>query len=127
MCLWPSLLFYCTTEHSLTKATDLAVKKVPVLAVQQKNVTPKPRWWLVGVSTPLGSSLGFGYIFAPHSFPPSFCLHHIHRPVTAAHEIAAQTPIGTWFFAAQFLTTITRKSGSQQESYAAGAAKNSIW
>ena len=37
MRLWPSLFFRCTTEHSLTKATDLAVKKLPALAVQQKK------------------------------------------------------------------------------------------
>lgn len=40
-------------------------------------------------SRPIISRIWMHLYCTPHSFPPSFCLHHVHRPVTAAHEIAA--------------------------------------
>ncbi len=64
------------------------------------SVTPKSRWWLVAVSTPLESkkshwlflpdqsSLGFGDIFTPTLFP-ILLLQDFDAPVIAAHEIAA--------------------------------------
>ena len=126
MCLWPSLLFYCTTEHSLTKATDLAVKKLPVLAVQQKNVTSKPRWWRVGVSTPLGSSLGFGDIFILTLFPLLFAFTIFTGLLLQPTKLPPKRQLAPCFWPHSFWPPSAEKVVPTKESHAASAAKNSI-